>query len=444
MSISRGPALLRNRDFALLLGGGLVSAVGDQAQSMALPLTVLALTGSAARAGLVLGLGTLAFLLSGPFAGALADRWDRRAAMVWCDAGRALLAGATALAQALDRLTMPQLYATAVAAGVLGTLFRAAGAAALPNVVGPGRLPAALGLQQSAAGAVGVVGAPLAGMLYSAGRVVPFTVDALSFVASAVSLRLMRGSFQRERCPEAAAGDGAAASAGRFAAQVREGLGWLRHQPVIRFLTLVTAADKVRYGAGYLLIITLARRLGASPFWVGAVFGGAALGALAGAAVSGRVAHRFPLGRIAMVMLWLQALMFPLYALAPNAPALAAVAAGESLLVPIYTVAMTAHQLAITPDELRGRAAAATTTLTTGALSAGTLAGGALITVLGPTTLVWACGAWLLLLALATTAHRAVRQAPPAGGADAAAGVVGAARSPRRDEPSDQGGVVEG
>ncbi|MGW0558030.1 hypothetical protein ACWDZ6_28280 [Streptomyces sp. NPDC002926] len=57
---------------------------------------------------------------------------------------------------------------------------------------------------------------------------------------------------------------------------------------------------------------------------------------------------------------------------------------------------MTTHQPAITPDELRGRATSAVSTLTTGALSIGTLAGGVLITTLGAKPMVWLCGAWLL------------------------------------------------
>lgn len=235
----------------------------------------------------------------------------------------------------------------------------------------------------------------------------PFTVNAVSFAVSAASLRLMRARFQMDRKD--------VPTPSRLTTEIREGLGWLWRQPVIRFLTLISAADKVRYGAGYLLIITLARQAGASPLWIGVIFSGAAIGAMAGSLVSHRATRRFPLGRIAVVMLWLEALMFPLYALAPNPLVLAAVAAAESLVAPVYAVAMTTHQLAITPDELRGRATSAVSTLTTGALSIGTLAGGALITTLGAKPLVWLCGAWLLGLALLTTANRAVRQASPAG-----------------------------
>ncbi|WP_367325668.1 MFS transporter [Streptomyces sp. HUAS ZL42] len=407
MNTLRGPGLFRNRDFSLLLSGQLVSAIGDQAHFMALPLIVLALTGSATQAGFVLGLGTLSFLAFGLIAGALVDRWDRKATMIWCELGRAVLTAGVAVALWLDRLTMPQLYATAVLAGLLTTLFQVANTAALPNVVGPRQLSAALGYSQSAAGAVGIFGASLAGALYALGRTVPFAVNAVSFAVSAASLRLMRARFQLDR-PDVR-------TASRLTTEIREGLGWLWRQPVIRFLTLVSAADKVRYGAGYLLIITLARQVGASPLWIGVIFSGAAVGAMAGALVSDRATHRFPLGRIAVVMLWLEALMFPLYALAPNPLLLAAVAAAESLVAPVYAVAMTTHQLAITPDELRGRTTSAVSTLTTGALSIGTLAGGALITTLGAEQLVWLCGAWLLVLALLTTANRAVRQAPPAG-----------------------------
>ncbi|MCL2731135.1 MAG: MFS transporter [Actinomycetia bacterium] len=407
MSSSRGSGLFRNRDFSLLLSGQLVSAVGDQAHFMALPLIVLALTGSAADAGYVLGLGTVSFLAFGLVAGALVDRWDRKATMIWCEVGRAVLTAGVAVALWLGRLTLPQLCATAVLTGVLTTVFQVANTAALPSVVGPEQLSTALGYSQSATGAVGVVGGSLAGALYALGRTVPFVVNAVSFAVSAASLRLMRVPFQTQ--------DRSARTGTGLATEIREGLGWLWGQPVIRFLTLVSAADKVRYGAGYLLIITLARQLGASPLWIGVIFSGAAVGAMAGSLVSDRATRRFPLGRIAVVMLWLEALMFPLYALAPGPILLAAVAAAESLVAPIYTVAMTTHQLAITPDALRGRATSATATLTTGALSVGTLAGGVLITACGAKPLVWICGAWLLALALLTTANRAVRQAPRAG-----------------------------
>ncbi|MEU6554307.1 hypothetical protein ABZ915_29145 [Streptomyces sp. NPDC046915] len=102
----------------------------------------------------------------------------------------------------------------------------------------------------------------------------------------------MRARFQLDRQD---------ARRSRLSAEIREGLGWHWRQPVIRFLTLVSAAGKARYGAGYLLIITVAEQLGASSPWIGVVFSGAAVGVLAGALVADRATRRFPLGRIAVV-----------------------------------------------------------------------------------------------------------------------------------------------
>lgn len=341
MNTFRGSGLLRNRDFSLLLGSQLISVIGDQAQFLALPLVVLPLTGSATQAGFVLGLGTVSSLAFGLVAGALVDRWDLKTTMIWCELDRTVLTSGVVVAACLHRLTMPQLYATAVLAGILGTLFQVANTAALPNVVDVQQLPTALGYQQSASSAVSIFGAPLADALYAVGYVVPFAVNAVSFAISAVSLRLMRARFQVERQE--------VRPRGRLVTEIREGVGWLWREPVVRFLTLVSAADKVRYGAGYLLIITLAQQLGSSPLWIGFIFSGAAVGAMAGALVSDRTTRRLPLGRIAVVMLWLEAVMFPLQALAPNPLLLAVVAAGEFLVAPVYAVAVTTHQLSITP-----------------------------------------------------------------------------------------------
>ena len=74
----------------LLWSGQAVSVLGTQVTQIAFPLLVLGLTGSAAAAGLVAAARTLPYLLLTLPAGALVDRWDRRATMVVCSAGSAL------------------------------------------------------------------------------------------------------------------------------------------------------------------------------------------------------------------------------------------------------------------------------------------------------------------------------------------------------------------
>ena len=70
--------LTRNRDFKVVLGSQGISALGDAVNFTALPLLVLALTGSGFAMGIVGAVQTLPDLLFGMVAGAIADRSDAR------------------------------------------------------------------------------------------------------------------------------------------------------------------------------------------------------------------------------------------------------------------------------------------------------------------------------------------------------------------------------
>lgn len=136
--------LHRNRDFVLLWSGQIVSSVGSAVSSVAFPLFVLALTDSPARAGIVGFAGTLPFLLFELPAGGLVDRWDRKRTMIVSDALRGAALGSIAVAYAAGVLTFVQVAVVAFAEGTLFVLFLLAERTALPHVVAPEQLPAAL------------------------------------------------------------------------------------------------------------------------------------------------------------------------------------------------------------------------------------------------------------------------------------------------------------
>ncbi|WP_040441654.1 MFS transporter [Ktedonobacter racemifer] len=394
--------LWRNRDYLLLLGGQLVSFVGDQQQFIALPLLILALTGSALQAGIAVSLSTIAMLVVGPIAGVLVDTWDRKRVMLLCDAGRMLLILSIPLAFWFHVLTMLHIYIMVTLAGVLGTLFSVANAASLPNVVTQKQLPAALAQSQAAYSGIRTFGSLLGGTLYSLGSAFPFLANALSFGVSVFSLRLMRGNFQSSQQ------EGARLP---WHQSLAEGFSWLWHQPLLRFLTLVNGADSLRYGAGYLVILILAQELHTSPGGIGAIFTAAAIGAVIGNLASNWVRRSFSFGTIAISMLWLEALMFPLYAIAPNAIVMGCIAAAEELVAPIYSIALDTYRLTATPDTMRGRMSSTVQLMTRGAQSLGAILGGLLIQSMGAKVSALLLGGWLILLAIATTLNKRVRQA---------------------------------
>jgi MFS family permease len=137
--------LRRNRDFMLLQAGQLLSNTGTESTSIAYPLLVLAVTGSAARAGVVSFARTLPWALLALPAGALADRWDRRWLMIAADGVRMLAIGCLAAAILLHRVAFWAIPLVAFVEGSGTVLFLAAHAGAMRAVVPARQLPAAAG-----------------------------------------------------------------------------------------------------------------------------------------------------------------------------------------------------------------------------------------------------------------------------------------------------------
>ena len=398
---SNSPPLWRNHNYLLLQSGQIVSFIGNQQQFLALPLLVLALTGSAVQAGLAIGLNAVATIVVSPIAGVLVDRWNRKTTMLLCDAGRTFVTLTIPLAFWSHMLTMSQIYVAVAIASILGTIFSVANAAALPNVVTQDQLPMALSQSQAAYTTVRLVGSLIGGTLYSIGKVIPFLVNALSFGVSVLSLGLIRGNFQRSR-------DDSHQSLHKA---IAEGFSWLWRQPLLRFLTMVNGADSLRYGAGYLVILILAKNLHASPSGIGAVFTAAAVGDLLGNIASNWARKHFSFGKITISMLWLEALVFPLYAIAPNLLVMCLVAAAEEFVGPIYTISLDTYRLMATPDSMRGRMSSTVQLVMQGAQSVGAIVGGILIQGVGAKWSALILGMWLLILAVATTLNRRVRRA---------------------------------
>lgn len=396
--------LWRNHNYLLLQGGQIVSSVGNQQQFIALPLLILAITGSALQAGIAVSLNTIAVLVISPLAGALVDRWDRKWTMLLCDAGRMLLTLTIPLAFWLHMLSILQIYLVVTTTGVFSTVFSVANTSALPNVVTHEQLPAALSQTQIANNCVRTFSSLLGGALYTIGYVFPFLVNGISFGVSVLSLSFIRGKFQAAQYDQHEARQ-------PLHKTISAGFSWLWRQPLLRFLTLVNGADSLRYGAGYLVILLIAKEIHTSGNGIGAIFTAAAVGALIGNFASTWTRQHFRFGSIAISMLWLEALMFPLYAIAPNAIVMCFIAAGEELVSPIYNISLSTYRLMATPDSMRGRMSSTVQMIIQGAQSLGAIAGGILIQEIGAKRSALVLAAWLLLLAIITTLNKRVRQA---------------------------------
>jgi MFS family permease len=185
-------SLLRHREFRLLIGGQLLSTVGDRIVIVALALYVTQI-GTPTDVGIVLGAATvpmIAFLLVG---GVWADRLPRHRVMLVSDLVRAAL---HAVLAALIFTGAVAVWHIAVIEALFGTaeaFFRPALTGLTPQTVPEAQL-------QPAKAAMGAVetGAALAGpalatvLVLGAGAGWAFAADAATFLVSAAMLARMR------------------------------------------------------------------------------------------------------------------------------------------------------------------------------------------------------------------------------------------------------------
>jgi MFS family permease len=402
----RPPSLWRNRDYLLLWSGQVVSSIGSQFSELAFPLLILFLTGSAAQAGIAGALGVLPYLVFSLPAGALVDRWDRKRVMILCDCGRAVVLATIPLALLLGRLTIVQIYVVSMVEGTLYVFFNLAEVSCLPRVVTREQLPAATAQNITTFSLASLIGSPLAGVLYTLGRLFPFVVDAVSYLVSALSLSLIRIQFQEERSK-----DKRQESVWR---NIGEGLLWLWKHPLIRFMAILTGGLNLITAGRVLIIIVLAQRLHASAFVIGVIFTIAGIGSICGAILAPIVHRRLGFGTVIIGFCWIITVSYPLYALAPNVLLLGINAAFLSLVFPSYDVVQFSYRSMLIPDALQGRVNSVFRLIAYSGQPLGLTLAGILLQSLGAVVTVFVLGTGFLILALLTTLNPHVRRAGPA------------------------------
>src|SRR5580700_5996599 len=189
-------ALRRNRDFQLLWGGQAVSLLGSQTSKIAYPLLVLAMTGSAAKAGIAGFAAMLGYLLFPLPAGGLADRHDRKRIMICCDVIRLLAVGSIAVAGWAAHITYVQVLVAGFAEGTASVFFGVAQRAALPMLIHPSQRSLAVSQNEARQNAAQLAGPALGGELFGLSWAAPFAADALSYLASLVTLPFIKTPMQ--------------------------------------------------------------------------------------------------------------------------------------------------------------------------------------------------------------------------------------------------------
>jgi MFS family permease len=400
----RAPTLLRNRDFMLLWSGQVVSTLGSRISALAFPLLVLAVTDSPAQAGLVGFAQALPYLIWFLPAGALVDRWSRKRVMLVADAGRGVALATVAVAILLDRITVAHLLVVAFVEGTLYVFFQLAEGAALPHVVPRPQLSTAVAQNQARDQGAELAGQPLGGFLFGLGHIVPFAVDAVSYLVSFLAMLPIRPVLEEPRREPRR----------NLAAEVGEGVRWLARQRLLRTLVALVALSNFGFNALLLALIVRAQDLGAKPAAIGLMLGAFGVGALAGALAAPTIQRRLPAPAVMLGALWLWAAQLGVLIVAPDVVTIGVALAVGALAGPPFNVVVAAYRYALTPDRLQGRATSVSRMVGWGTIPLAALAGGVAVERFGAVATIAGLAVLMLVVAVLGTLSATVRRAPPA------------------------------
>lgn len=401
-----GLPLWRNRDYAVLWTGQLVSALGTSMTNFVFPIVAFAITGSTTQAALVSTarfLGSTACQLP---AGALVDRWNRRAVMAIADLGAFVLYGSVVFAAFTHRLDLPWLVVVALLTGVAAAFYMPAETAAIRAVVSTEQLPTAISQNQARQSAASLIGPPVAGALLALSRALPFLVDAVSYGLSAVAVLALRTPLPAPRRD--------ADAPTRLRTEMREGISFLLSRAFFR--ACLAFAVAVNFAAAALMLVLVLKLLkeGTSPAALGGMEAASAVAGLAGALASPWLMRRVAGGVLVLVPCLVLVVALVGLAFTGHVVAAAAWLVVISLGLPVANTCLFAYLIAVTPDALQGRVQSGLIFAATLLQPAGPVVGGALLAALGGTWSMLVLAALAAVGAIPLVLSRDVRRLPRA------------------------------
>jgi MFS family permease len=267
---------LRYRNYRLFFGGQLVSLIGSWITLTATSWLVYRLTGSALLLGVVGFAGQFPGFITGIFAGAYVDRWDRHKLLLWTQGISMAQSFALAALTLTGHITVPAIIALNAVQGIVNAFDMPARQAFLVNLVtDKDDLSNAIALNSSMFNAARLIGPSIAGVIIAASSEgACFLIDGFSYLAVLVALLAMRDMFTARRKP----------SDMTVVAQFADGVRYVYGFRPIRSLMLLIALVSL-LGIPYSVLMPVFANdvLGGGPHTLGLLMTATGCGALIGA-----------------------------------------------------------------------------------------------------------------------------------------------------------------
>ena len=340
----------------------------------AFPLLVASLTRDPLLVAGATFVSRLPWLLFGLISGALVDRMDRRRVMVITNSLRFVGIGILALGIATDSAGLTVVYLVAFGLGVAETFFDTSAEAFTPQLVETEQLPSANARLQGLEFVAGsLAGPPLGAFLFAVAAAVPFFVDGFSFLAAALLIAWIPGTFRSGRVVTQS-----------LKKDIGDGLKWLWGQRVVRTLVMTAGATNLIMFSFFAIFVLFAQDiLEVTDVTYGVLLAVVGLGGLVGAILAPRIISTIGPGNTLRLNVATPVIIFPLAGLTTEVWQMAVLGFIFVLMLAGWNVVAVSLRQTLTPDDLRGRVSGASRLLAWGTQPIGAILGGVFASIWG-------------------------------------------------------------
>ena len=187
------------RNLVLYSSGKIISVFGTSIYNFAISFYVLKLTGSALSFTITLLLGTLPMIIINPFAGAIADKVDKKKLVILMDFLSGSLLISVYLISRFTDFNLLLIYITALCSTIFVTFFGVGMEAAKPNIVSEKRLMNINSLGKVIDSVSSILGPMLGGMVFAFFDIKTFIIfNGVCFIISGLSMILIDFNFNKD------------------------------------------------------------------------------------------------------------------------------------------------------------------------------------------------------------------------------------------------------